>query len=96
MTKLKPVLTEKSMAEAAEGKYTFWVPTRLTKRQIKRLVDMTLGVNTKRVRTINYKSRQKMNAWKRKKQVVPAKKKAVVMLSEKEKIDVFGEAGKKK
>lgn len=89
--KLKPILTEKSMQEAKEGRYSFWVPSGLVKGQIRRLISEVFGVKVKTVRTINYKSKKKMNLWKRKKIVISPRKKTVVTLAEGEKIDVFGE-----
>lgn len=89
--KLKPILTEKSVQEAKEGRYCFWVPFSLGKRQIAKLINEVFGVKVKTVRTMNYKPKRKMNLWKRRPIVISSKKKAVVTLAEGEKIEVFGE-----
>jgi large subunit ribosomal protein L23 len=88
--KIKPVLTEKSMAEAAQGRYTFLVPTNLNKFQIKEVIGSIYSVNPKIVKTINYKKGKKRNARGKIVKITP-KKKAIVTLSDKEKIAIFGE-----
>lgn len=70
-----PVLTEKSLDQAKEGNYTFWVDRRLNKNQIRNLVEETFGVHVTRVRTINVRGE--------------TRKKATVALKEKEKINLF-------
>jgi large subunit ribosomal protein L23 len=49
----KPVITEKSMAEMAEKKYTFIVHVDANKSQIKRAVEEVFDVNVESVNTIN-------------------------------------------
>ena len=88
--KVKPVLTEKSLAEAAQGRYTFMVPANLNKFQIKDAIAKIYSVNPKNVKTMNYKAGRKKNAFGRFVNIKP-KKKAIVTLSGKESIDVFGE-----
>jgi large subunit ribosomal protein L23 len=43
--KLEPIITEKSMSAAKEGKYTFRVDRNVNKHQIKQLVEKVFGVN---------------------------------------------------
>ena len=86
--KLEPVLTEKSLNEAKRGNYTFWVDRRLTKPQVKRLIDEVFGVNVVKVRTLNVAAEVKKTLTGRKRVIQP-KKKAIVTLREKEKIDLF-------
>ena len=51
---LKPVITEKSMADTAEKKYTFLVHPEANKAQIKEAVEkMFDGVKVDKVNTIN-------------------------------------------
>lgn len=95
---IKPVITEKSLSEAKEGNYTFYVDKRLNKNQIKMLVEATFDVTVTKVRTLNVKGESKRNSLGKKKIVKP-RKKAIVTLGEKDSIDLFEEKkgkGKKK
>ena len=49
----KPVITEKSMADMAEKKYTFIVHVDANKSQIKRAVEEVFNVKVESVTTIN-------------------------------------------
>jgi large subunit ribosomal protein L23 len=51
---IKPVITEKSMMEAANKKYTFRVNVNSNKIQIKRAVERIFKVEVEKVTTINY------------------------------------------
>jgi large subunit ribosomal protein L23 len=88
MRQLEPILTEKSLKDAKSGNYTFWAERHLTKSQIKRLIDEIFGVQVLGVRTMNYKSEVKKGLWGRKRSL-PARRKIVVRLKEKQKIDLF-------
>lgn len=88
MKKLIPVLTEKSLEEAKRGKYTFWVGRNMTKYQIKKLISDVFEVSVVKVRTMNYVGETKRTQTGKIKRVMP-RKKAVVTLKEKEKIDLF-------
>ena len=57
---LKPVITEKSMADTAEKKYTFQVHVDATKTQIKDAVEKLFdGVKVEKVNTMNYDGKNK-------------------------------------
>ena len=57
---LKPVITEKSMADTAEKKYTFLVHTEANKSQIKEAVEkMFDGVKVASVNTMNADGKNK-------------------------------------
>ena len=86
--KIKPIMTEKSLEEAKNGRYTFAVPVNFKKGKIKETISDIFGVHVKTVRTMNTKPGQKTNIY-RKKINVRAFKKAVVTLKDKEKIDIF-------
>jgi large subunit ribosomal protein L23 len=92
--KLEPVITEKTTSESKEGIYTFYVDPSLTKADIKNLVNNTFDVHVVKVRTINKPKLVKKNYMGRK-VTIKAKKKAIVILKDKEKIDIF-EAKKSK
>ena len=91
---IKPILTEKSLSLAKDGKYSFWVDKNLIKSQIKKLMEDVFGVHVTSVKTINYKGGIKTNLRKRKIKI-PERKKAIIALKEGEKIDLF-ETKKKK
>lgn len=91
--RLKPVLTEKSMSEAKKGIYTFWVERGMNKNQIRKAVEDVFGVNVVKVRTINVAGETK-RTFRGEKRVIKPRKKAMVTLKEKEKIDLFEEAKK--
>ncbi len=88
--KLKPVLTERSLQEAENGNYTFWVEKGMNKQQIKVLVEKIFAVEVARVRTMNYSKRVKKDSRGRK-QVIKSRKKAIVSLKGKQEIDLFKE-----
>jgi len=91
--KLEPVITEKSLSLAKDGKYTFRVDRNVNKHQIKELVQSVFGVHVTKVRTIREPGKIKRTSRGRKRVIRPGKK-AVVTLKEKEKIDLFEEKKK--
>lgn len=92
--KLKAVFTEKSMSDAKRGNYTFFVDRRLTKYQIKHMVNDTFDVHVENVRTLNVAGERKKTI-KGRYRIVKSRKKAIVTLQGKEKIDLFEEKKKK-
>ena len=57
---LKPVVTEKSMNDMADKKYTFLVHPEVTKTQVKEAVEkMFDGVKVKKVNTMNVNGKTK-------------------------------------
>ncbi len=86
---LKPVITEKSMADMADKKYTFLVHTEANKSQIKEAVEkMFAGTKVARVNTMNRcgKKRRRGNVIGK----TAATKKAIVQLTEDSKdIELF-------
>ncbi len=83
-----PILTEKSLNVAKDGKYTFVVEAGLNKVEIAKLVNSIYAVHVKSVRTLNYKAGEKRNVRGRKVNI-KAFKKAIVTLAKDEKIDAF-------
>lgn len=88
MKKLIPVLTEKSMEDAQDGVYTFYVEPNTTKHQTKLLVGTTFGVSVKTVRTVNIKGETKRQ-FNGRYRVTKPKKKVMVTLAKDQKIDIF-------
>ena len=86
---IRPVITEKSMADMGEKKYTFLVHTEATKAQIKEAVEkMFDGTKVKSVNTMNLDGKKKRRG------MVVGKtaksKKAIVALTEDSKdIEIF-------
>ncbi len=91
--KLKPVLTEKSLGEAKEGKYTFHVDLGLTKFQAKKIIEDTFKVNVKTIKST--KTGGEIRRTNKGKRAIGPTKKVIVSLGEKQKIDLF-ETEKKK
>ena len=79
---IRPVITEKSMADMGEKKYTFLVHPEANKTQIKEAVEkMFEGTKVKSVNTINSDGKKKRRA---------KTKKAIVALTEESKdIEIF-------
>lgn len=86
--KLLPIITEKSLSDAKKGKYTFKVGLHMTKFEIKKAVEDAFKVHVVNVNTTKEAGEVKRTMWGRKRVLKPGKK-AVVMLKEKESIDLF-------
>lgn len=56
---VKPVITEKSMAQMSDRQYTFMVHVDANKSMIKRAVEDVFGVKVEDVKTINYEGKIK-------------------------------------
>ena len=93
--KIEPVITEKSMNLAKDGHFTFFVDRGLTKPQIKKIISHLFKVTVVKVRIVNLKGEVK-KTMKGRKKIIRPRKKAVVTLKDKEKIDLFEEKKKKK
>ena len=84
---IRPVISEKSYALIAEGKYTFRVDDRAHKTQIAQAVEEVFGVAVAEVRTAKVRSKPKRrNLIKGK---TRAWKKAIVQLAPGERIELF-------
>ena len=75
-----PVITEKSMDDAASRKYTFKVAKTATKTDIKAAVEAAFSVTVEKVNTANYDGKIKRQG--RFVGRTPGYKKAIVYLSE--------------
>jgi large subunit ribosomal protein L23 len=84
---IRPVISEKSYALIAEGKYTFRVHDRAHKTQIARAVEEIFGVEVASVRTAKVRAKPKRRGLSRGK--TRAWKKAVVQLGPGERIELF-------
>ncbi len=84
---VEPVISEKSYALMAEGKYTFRVNDRAHKTQIARAVEDIFEVDVAAVRTSKVRSKPKRRGLTRGK--TRAWKKAVVQLAPGQRIELF-------
>ncbi|MDO4721168.1 MAG: 50S ribosomal protein L23 [Peptostreptococcaceae bacterium] len=86
---IRPVITEQSMTDSAEKKYTFIVDRRANKTQIKNAVQEVFSVQVDKVNTMNYQGKKKRMG--RHVGKTASYKKAVVTLSKASKeIEFFG------
>lgn len=77
---IRPMITEKSMDDMEEGKYTFVVARGANKSEIKKAIEQIFDVTVERVNTMNMRGkmkRQGVNQGRR-----SAWKKAIVKLTE--------------
>lgn len=81
-----PVVTEKSQAAQAEGKYTFKVDPKATKLEIKAAVEKIFNVKVTDVRTMNVKPKKRRVG--RYTGLTNRTKKAIVTLAEGQTIDL--------
>ena len=84
---LEPVVSEKSYALMADGKYTFRVDERAHKTQIRRAVEEIFSVGVVEVRTIQMRSKPKRRGMYRGK--TRSWKKAIVQLAPGDRIELF-------
>lgn len=84
---IRPVISEKSYALIAEGKYTFRVDDRAHKTQIAQAVEEVFGVEVAEVRTATVRPKPKRRGLVKGR--TRAWKKAVVQLAPGERIELF-------
>ena len=84
---LEPVVSEKSYALMADGKYTFRVDERAHKTQIRDAVERIFNVGVVEVRTIKVRSKPKRRALQR--GYTRSWKKAIVQLAPGDRIELF-------
>lgn len=77
---IKPVITEKSMIEMEDNKYTFQVAKNATKPEIKAAVEEVFGVKVLKVNTMNMRGKMKRQGIHQGRR--PSWKKAIVKLTE--------------
>ena len=91
----RPIITEKSIAQTALGKYTFAVDPSATKGQIREAVKNFFGVDVIGVQTIKVKGTLRKSGKRRVQTKQSDWKKAVVELKEGQKIEYFEVGGQK-
>jgi large subunit ribosomal protein L23 len=85
---LRPVISEKSVAETERNNYTFAVARDANKFQIKAAVEAEFHVNVLGVRVMSVKPKQKRRG-RRQMGTVPGWRKAVVTIAAGQKIELF-------
>lgn len=86
---LKPIITEKSMQDAARGLFTFAVNIDANKAEIALAVNKTFNVKTEIVKTITFKGIAKRSGKRRSVFMSSPWKKALVKLPAGQKIELF-------
>ncbi|MBQ1400939.1 MAG: 50S ribosomal protein L23 [Firmicutes bacterium] len=76
----KPVISERSMADAENKKYTFKVDVRANKTQVRDAIEEIFDVEVKKVNIMNVKGKEKRMG--RNKGMTAATKKAIVTLTD--------------
>ncbi len=86
---LKPVFTEKTLAQQETGKYTFWVKKDATKGQIISSFEAVFGIKPLNINTVIHKGKMKTD-WKKR---LPIKKsdlkKAIITVDKNKKIELL-------
>ena len=92
---LKPILTEKALSLASANRYSFWVPTTMSKDQIKTHIKRIYAVDVREIKTSNHKAVSRRTL-RRGTVTSRAQKKTIVTLKAGQKIDAFTEVEKGK
>ncbi|TFZ41818.1 50S ribosomal protein L23 [Soehngenia longivitae] len=77
---IEPIITEKSMEDMEERKYTFVVDKHANKSEIKKAVENIFGVKVEKVNTMNMLGKEKRQGYTKGRR--PSWKKAIVKLTE--------------
>ncbi len=85
----KPHITEKSMADVKQGKFTFIVAKDANKDEIRRTIENQFKVNVIKIVTTVQKGKTKRVGVRRAEKSLTAVKKAIVTLKSGQKIDMF-------
>ena len=86
---IKPVITERSMAGAAEKKYTFYVNVNANKIEIAKAVEEIFGVQVAKVNTVNYDGKVKRQGYGRPGRRAAYKKATVTLTESSKTIELF-------
>ncbi len=86
---IAPIISEKSMSDAAKSKFTFRVSRRADKLSIKKEVEEKFKVNVMSVATITTKGKSSRTGTRRVEVTKQPKKKAIVTLKLGQKIPLF-------
>jgi large subunit ribosomal protein L23 len=90
---VRPVVTEKSVAQTSGAQYTFDVDTQASKHAIKQAIEQIFKVTVLRVNTVTVHGKRKRDVRRRTMRPTvqrPDRKKAIVTLREGDKIELGG------
>lgn len=86
---LKPVFTEKTLAQQEQGKHSFWVKREATKGQIEASFEAVFGIKPLSVNTVLVKGKIKTD-WKKRLPIKkPNLKKAIITINKDTKIELL-------
>lgn len=85
----RPIISEKSLNQAALGWYTFAVKVEATKPEIKKAVEKAFGVKVLAVKTMIIKGKKRRIGRRLRQTTTSSWKKAIVKLGPEQKIDLF-------
>lgn len=91
----RPIITEKSLSDAARGIFTFEVNLDASKNIIRKTIEDIYKVHVKKITSAHLKGKKRLTGKKRVPVYKPGRKKVWVKLAPTEKIDLF-ETGEKK
>jgi len=89
---ISPIISERSMDDVSKTKFTFKVNRSASKKQIKKAIEEKFKVDVIGVKTLNMKGKTKRFGQRRIETKLAGFKKAIAVLKEGQKIDLF-EAG---
>lgn len=90
---IRPIITEKSLAQTAAGWYTFAVTLSAKKSTIKKAIEAAFAVKVLSVQTIRMKGKKVRTGRRRLESEKSAWKKAMIKLPLEQKIDLFETVG---
>lgn len=93
---ISPLITEKSMQDAAVGKFTFKVTESSNKKDIKKAVEKNFNVNVVHISTSILKGKKIRVGTRRAEKSLSDSKKAVVTVKKGQKIGLFELSGEEK
>lgn len=86
---LKPVYSEKSLADQKKSKYHFWVHPQASRSQIRSAFVSVFSVQPLKINTLLVKGKTKTNWKKNKKFTQKMKKKAIITIAKDQKIKLL-------
>ncbi len=92
---ISPLISEKSMNEAAKGRYSFKVAVAANKKDIKKAIEEKFKVNVTKVTTMTVKGRSAKAGVRRIETLKSPFKKAIATLKAGEKISIFDQGAAK-
>jgi large subunit ribosomal protein L23 len=84
---ISPIVSEKSYAAVQNKQYSFYIDPRVEKGEVKKAIEKVFNVKVLKVNTINVKSKPKRLG--KSSGFSSKRKKAIVTVSEKDKIEFF-------